>query len=615
MRTSLEVVAQLLEGESFRSSLKRSCWGRSNVCQEGMANTWTWMMVLQEMLAAMNKDGKSKDEEERIRRIMRDVMSETNTASASERDMMHRMMQLLEHNVTKHSAELQATAQERDHYRAKMEELNHRMEQLMKDGGGHQSGGEAPGLSDRQKRLAEMWEELKNMRQSKQRPQYQPQNEPASFPFGGQSKDGTPFSPGEYSSQGRDSEKFGTNPDKDYKSGGFQSKPFQQDNRYKEGPMSSPKTFTEDGGRGGRHDFVQFSGNTNDNCGLQSDNRHWQGNSGFGFDNRDAVQNVGMQNYGSHRGSYQHRGQDSDRGQHQQRRGQCNPHRGQFHHRRGQSQDGRQGQRSFDSGSRNPPNDFTSQFTPEEIEAIKSVLKQRELEAAEYTGKSVSQPLTVNPSKTAVKKEKKQGEPRGAAAMKSVSQPLPVNPSKKAVKKEKKQEEPKRAAAMKSVSQPLTVNPSKTAVKKEKKQEEPKGAAAMPPDDSESDDEDAPTSSKELSGDAGERGSAKATDAKPVEDSKKKKNRKNKNKGSKDQGAAQPKPEGLSPLEVFTASGFDVSQIAGLDMYQPVSDLMLITKEDGNIVSCQPKTVKELVEFKQKYPNAQAIIVKTSEQN
>jgi hypothetical protein len=31
----------------------------------------------------------------------------------------------------------------------------------------------------------------------------------------------------------------------------------------------------------------------------------------------------------------------------------------------------------------------------------------------------------------------------------------------------------------KSVSQPLTVNPSKTAVKKEKKQEEPKGAAAM----------------------------------------------------------------------------------------------------------------------------------------
>jgi hypothetical protein len=49
-------------------------------------------------------------------------------------------------------------------------------------------------------------------------------------------------------------------------------------------------------------------------------------------------------------------------------------------------------------------------------------------------------------------------------------------------------------------------------------------------------------------------------------------------------------------------------------MDQAVSDLMLITKEDGNIVSCQPNTVKELVEFKQKYPNAQAIIVKTSEQ-
>jgi len=56
-----------------------------------------------------------------------------------------------------------------------------------------------------------------------------------------------------------------------------------------------------------------------------------------------------------------------------------------------------------------------------------------------------------------------------------------------------------------------------------------------------------------------------------------------------------------------------MSQMAGLDMDQAVSDLMLITKEGGNIVSCQPKTVRELVEFKQQYPNAQAIIVKTSE--
>jgi len=49
-------------------------------------------------------------------------------------------------------------------------------------------------------------------------------------------------------------------------------------------------------------------------------------------------------------------------------------------------------------------------------------------------------------------------------------------------------------------------------------------------------------------------------------------------------------------------------------MNHPVHDLMLITKEDGNIVSCQPKTVRELVEFKQQYPNAQVIIVKTSDQ-
>jgi hypothetical protein len=50
-------------------------------------------------------------------------------------------------------------------------------------------------------------------------------------------------------------------------------------------------------------------------------------------------------------------------------------------------------------------------------------------------------------------------------------------------------------------------------------------------------------------------------------------------------------------------------------MDQAVSDLMLISKDGGNIVSCQPKAVRDLVEFKQQYPNAQAIIVKTSEQN
>jgi hypothetical protein len=49
-------------------------------------------------------------------------------------------------------------------------------------------------------------------------------------------------------------------------------------------------------------------------------------------------------------------------------------------------------------------------------------------------------------------------------------------------------------------------------------------------------------------------------------------------------------------------------------MNDTVSDMMLIAKEGGNIVSCQPETVRELVEFKQKYPNAQAIIIKTSEQ-
>jgi len=191
------------------------------------------------------------------------------------------------------------------------------------------------------------------------KPQYKPPHERASFQSDRQNKDGSPFSPGEYPSQGRDSEKLGTGPHKDYKSGGFRSKPFQQDNRYQEGPMSSPEMFTQYGGRDGRRDFVPFSGNTDDNSGRQPDNRHWQGDSGPGFNKRDGVQNVGMQNRGPNKGSYQHRGRSSDRGQHQQQRGQCNPHRGQFHqhrgqfhqHRgqfhqhRGQSQDGRQGQR------------------------------------------------------------------------------------------------------------------------------------------------------------------------------------------------------------------------------------------------------------------------------
>jgi hypothetical protein len=45
-----------------------------------------------------------------------------------------------------------------------------------------------------------------------------------------------------------------------------------------------------------------------------------------------------------------------------------------------------------------------------------------------------------------------------------------------------------------------------------------------------------------------------------------KKKKRNKNKGSKNQATAQQKPDGLSPLEVFTASGFDMSQMAGLDV-------------------------------------------------
>jgi hypothetical protein len=57
-----------------------------------------------------------------------------------------------------------------------------------------------------------------------------------------------------------------------------------------------------------------------------------------------------------------------------------------------------------------------------------------------------------------------------------------------------------------------------------------------------------------------------------------------------------------------------IKEILSLQMSEKVNDMMLIAKQDGNIVPCQPNTVGELVEFKRKYPNAQAIIVKTSEQ-
>jgi hypothetical protein len=45
-----------------------------------------------------------------------------------------------------------------------------------------------------------------------------------------------------------------------------------------------------------------------------------------------------------------------------------------------------------------------------------------------------------------------------------------------------------------------------------------------------------------------------------------KKKKRNKSKSRKNQAAAQQKSESLSPLEVFTASGFDISQIAGLNV-------------------------------------------------
>jgi hypothetical protein len=52
-----------------------------------------------------------------------------------------------------------------------------------------------------------------------------------------------------------------------------------------------------------------------------------------------------------------------------------------------------------------------------------------------------------------------------------------------------------------------------------------------------------------------------------------------------------------------------------LQMNEKVNDMMLIAMEDGNFVPCQPNTVGELIEFKRKYPNAQAISPRAGVQN
>lgn len=57
-----------------------------------------------------------------------------------------------------------------------------------------------------------------------------------------------------------------------------------------------------------------------------------------------------------------------------------------------------------------------------------------------------------------------------------------------------------------------------------------------------------------------------------------------------------------------------IEELFSLQMDDKVKDIMLIGKEGEKIVTCQPQTVKELIEFKQKCPNAQVVIVKASEQ-
>lgn len=587
----------------------------------------------------MSSTGKSKDDE-RIRQIVRDVLSETHTTSVSERDMVNNMMQLLQQNVSKQTAELHAAAEEKEQYKAKLEELNHRMDQVMKDRSSQASGAEGSGLSAKQKRLVEMLEELKNMRETRRSEQGRPgkpfnrgggrggahgdynrreqqyQRSAAFNKFDRQNKDGTQFHQGKYSydqNQGI-AENFKT-ADHDSKAGRFQGKPFHQDNLQK-GPMAFQKKFPQYGeredfdphsrrrfvGHGhGKYSFDQneektqpleaadndfnsrdFQGKPFHQHNLQKGPMTFQKFPQYGerdgtedFDPRSRSRVVGRDHgsqYGYRRdGSgpeFGHRAQNTTMQHHSFHRGssqhreqyQKQPH-GQFHQNRWQFQHHGQGQGS-DPSSR--PKEL-NQFTPEEIDAIKAVLKQQQ---QDQDKKPDSTPLVVNPNKKASKKKKKQGKkPEGSVDLK-----LGDNDGGKESDNEVGEHKSSSDGKVKSLA------------------------------------EDGEPPSAEL----GATTVDTTTDEKSVTDTNK--TTKKKEKRSKDQAASPNKPEDLSPLEVFMASGFDVSEIADLNMNEKVNDIMLIAKEGGNIVPCQPNTVGELIEFKQKYPNAQAIIVKTSEQ-
>ncbi|XP_021937407.1 uncharacterized protein LOC110838492 isoform X2 [Zootermopsis nevadensis] len=641
---------------------------------------WMGMNIIKEIVAAMNRSGKSQEEEERIRQIMQNVLTENSTsASASESvihtgDLVNRMMQLLEQNMTKQTAELHATVQERDLYKVKMEELNRSMNQLMMNQGAHASEGERSGFTPRQRKLAEMLQELQEMRESKlheqrtpgepftrggnggggggggygaRRPQNQGHAQGAFSKFSRQDKGDALFGQGKHpynQNKGKSTENLEMVDHAECKPGGFQDKPFQR-KQYQKYPEQL-QTFPQYGDRYASPHFSNtVSGHDH---GSHSDNRPKQHNTNSEFSNRAETQN--KQYHGPNRGYFQRGGQFHKRGQFQQPRGQFQPQHGQFHpqhgqfhpqhgqfppqhgqfqpqhgqfqpqhgqfqpqhgqfqpqhgqfqpqhgqfqpqhgqfqpqhgqfqpqhgqfqpqhgqfqpqhgqfqpqhgqlHRhRGQLHNSGQGQKSHLSES---PSEFSnSQLTPEEIEAIKAVLKQQQQDK-----KPSSTPLVVNPSKTTFKKKK-----------------------------------PKKPKAAKN-----TISANNTVID-----------SRIPDDSEEEDEKKSDVKSSENDGESADSG---ATGGNSITDPKKKPNSKKKQK-SKDQTAAQQKPIGLSELELFVASGLDLPQTSNLNMNDKVEDLMLIGKESDGIVTCQPQTVKELTEFKQRYPNAQVIIVKTSEQ-
>ncbi|XP_069691600.1 dentin sialophosphoprotein-like isoform X2 [Periplaneta americana] len=588
------------------------------------------MAIVKDIVAVLSSGRRSRDEDERLRMMMREVMSERSN-NTLENELMNRMMQLVEHTVSKQT-ELQAAAQERDEYKTKLDELNRSMALLLQK----ETSRDTEGLSPRQRKLAKMLEDLKEMRSEHKRNEEKGGGNTSQRGGGGgggrgrgrgRGAEGGAFRqrarsrPREETLPWEDDPKLSSFEKKPHEgqgaygkfdkknrgggTGGQEHRPFNQNygknksgfvvvdhddckprnyhqnDQFQRGPpqMTFEKRhppFVDQknpghSNRGYDPQGPQFMDQKNPghfNRGYDPQGPQFVDQKNPGYFNRaydpQVPSQMGGYNSGyevpvqgpnrgtfQHRGTFQQRGQMHNRGQFQPR-GQGHPHRGQFNQNRGQFHNKGDGQKREQKDLAKELN--LSQFTAEEVEAIKSVLKQQQ--------------------------------------------------------QSKKQENPE-----------TKQNTSKSAFKKKKRTKKPKNTENPKTDDDH--DDESSSDDDEVSGDTTEKGGKEesssttgATNIATPSDGNnstgaKKKNLK-KNKDDKPQGSTAQKSTGSTPLEVYVASGLDLSTPELLD--EKLKGVVLITTDDdGHAVTFVPTTVRAMVEFKNRYPNAVATIAKSTD--